>query len=89
MPVLLGLPRLRCPPETQARPLLRLLHLRFSEVPTDSGRQPLPPVPRTGNPKQDVLTLTQAVARRLEYHVASHPEQWTVFQKRWPDEQSG
>ena len=46
-------------------------------------------VPLTGDAKKDVLALTQAVARRLEYHIASHPEQWTVFQKRWPDAQQG
>jgi lauroyl/myristoyl acyltransferase len=45
--------------------------------------------PRTGNTRQDVLALTQAVARGLQYHIASHPEQWTVFQKRWPEAQPG
>jgi lauroyl/myristoyl acyltransferase len=49
--------------------------------------EPLPPVPLTGDRKADVLEVTRAVARRLEYHIASHPEQWTVFQKRWPDAQ--
>ena len=39
---------------------------------------------RSGDLKVDVVALTQAMARRLEYHVAQHPEQWTVFQKRWP-----
>jgi KDO2-lipid IV(A) lauroyltransferase len=47
--------------------------------------EPLPPFAMTGDTKQDVLALTQAVARRLEYHIANHPEQWTVFQKRWPE----
>lgn len=46
--------------------------------------EPPLPWPGTGDGKRDVLELTRAVARRLEYHVASHPEQWTVFQKRWP-----
>ncbi|HLZ27882.1 MAG TPA: lysophospholipid acyltransferase family protein [Chloroflexota bacterium] len=49
--------------------------------------EPLPPVALTGDRKADLRLLTQAVARRLEYHIASHPEQWTVFQKRWPDAQ--
>ena len=40
---------------------------------------------RTGDAAADRRALTQAMARRLEYHIASHPEQWTVFQKRWPD----
>jgi lauroyl/myristoyl acyltransferase len=41
-------------------------------------------LPDTGDRKRDVVDLTQAVAKRLEYHIAHHPEQWTVFQKRWP-----
>jgi phosphatidylinositol dimannoside acyltransferase len=51
--------------------------------------EPALDVPTTGDAKQDVLALTRAVAARLEYHIASHPQQWTVFQKRWPDAQSG
>jgi len=47
--------------------------------------EPPLPLPASGDRHQDVLALTQAVAGRLEYHIASHPEQWTVFQKRWPD----
>jgi KDO2-lipid IV(A) lauroyltransferase len=47
--------------------------------------EPLPPVPMSGDTKQDVLAVTRAVARRLEYHIAKHPEQWTVFQRRWPE----
>jgi KDO2-lipid IV(A) lauroyltransferase len=47
-----------------------------------------PPLDRAGlTDKAALLThLTQAVAHRLQYHVAQHPEQWTVFQRRWPDE---
>jgi len=41
-------------------------------------------IERSGDLKADVVALTQAMARRLQYHVANHPEQWTVFQKRWP-----
>jgi KDO2-lipid IV(A) lauroyltransferase len=37
----------------------------------------------TGSTAQDRRRLTQAVAQRLEYHIGSHPEQWTVFQQRW------
>jgi phosphatidylinositol dimannoside acyltransferase len=43
-------------------------------------------VVRTGDAAADRRALTQAMARRLEYHVASHPEQWTVFEQRWPAE---
>jgi KDO2-lipid IV(A) lauroyltransferase len=59
---------------------IRKAHGRF-----DALFEPLPPVPMTGDTKQDVLAVTQAIARRLEYHIAKHPEQWTVFQKRWPE----
>jgi len=50
----------------------------------DAWIEPLPAVALTGDTKQDVLRLTQAIAERLEYYVANHPEQWTVFQRRWP-----
>jgi KDO2-lipid IV(A) lauroyltransferase len=44
-----------------------------------------PPLPLpAGEPKAAARELTRAVARRLEYHIASHPQQWTVFQRRWP-----
>jgi KDO2-lipid IV(A) lauroyltransferase len=51
----------------------------------DAWVEPLPSVERTQNLKQDVLRVTRAVAGRLEYYVAKHPEQWTVFQRRWPN----
>ncbi len=51
--------------------------------------EPLPPVAMSGDTKQDVLAVTRAVARRLEYHIANHPEQWTVFQRRWPEDGPG
>lgn len=47
--------------------------------------EPALDVPRTGDSRRDVLALTQALAWRLEYHIRAHPDQWTVFQKRWPD----
>ena len=45
----------------------------------------LPPIERTDDSKADLLRLTQIVAGRLQYYVANHPEQWTVFQRRWPE----
>jgi phosphatidylinositol dimannoside acyltransferase len=51
----------------------------------DAWFEPLPEVERSGDTKADVLRLTRAVAGRLEYYVANHPEQWTVFQRRWPE----
>jgi len=46
--------------------------------------EPALAIPHTGDKKRDVLLLTRAMAARLQYHVANHPEQWTVFQPRWP-----
>jgi lauroyl/myristoyl acyltransferase len=66
-------------------PILVAIPTRRRDGRFDALFEPLPAVALTGNRKADVLLLTQAVARRLEYHIASHPEQWTVFQKRWPD----
>ena len=42
------------------------------------------PRPESGDRNEDLHRLTQVVAERLEYHVRQHPEQWTVFQPRWP-----
>ena len=50
----------------------------------DAWIEPLPPVLMGGDQKANVRAQTQAVARRLQYYVASHPAQWTVFQRRWP-----
>jgi KDO2-lipid IV(A) lauroyltransferase len=47
--------------------------------------EPLPEIERSGDTRTDVLRVTQAVAERLQYYVANHPEQWTVFQRRWPE----
>ncbi len=55
----------------------------------DAWLEPLPEVEPTGNRKQDILRVTQAVAGRLQYYVANHPEQWTVFQRRWPEAHAG
>ncbi|GAC1323274.1 MAG: hypothetical protein NVSMB2_20890 [Chloroflexota bacterium] len=50
----------------------------------DAWIEPLGEVPLTGDRQADVPAMTQAIARGLQYYIASHPEQWTVFQKRWP-----
>jgi lauroyl/myristoyl acyltransferase len=65
-------------------PILISVAIRKPDGRFDGWIEPLPPVERTGNTRRDVLELTRAIARRLEYYVASHPEQWTVFQRRWP-----
>ncbi len=70
-------------------PILIAIASRRPDGRFDALFEPLPPVTLTGDPKADVLLLTQAIARRLEYHIAIHPEQWTVFQKRWPEAQPG
>lgn len=46
--------------------------------------EPLSLPARAGDPRADTLALVQAIADRLGYHIAAHPEQWTVFQRRWP-----
>jgi len=70
-------------------PILIAIASRRPDGRFDARFEPLPPVTLTGDPKADVLLLTQAIARRLEYHIGIHPEQWTVFQKRWPEAQPG
>ena len=70
-------------------PILIAIASRRPDGRFDALFEPVPPVTLTGDPKADVLLLTQAIARRLEYHIAIHPEQWTVFQKRWPEAQPG
>lgn len=52
----------------------------------DTWFEPLPPVLRSGDQKANIRAITQALARRLQYHVANHPGQWTVFQARWPED---
>jgi lauroyl/myristoyl acyltransferase len=66
-------------------PIISTIAVRLPNGHFDLLIDPLPPFVPTGDNKRDVLLLTRAVARRLEYHIASHPEQWTVFQRRWPD----
>jgi len=70
-------------------PVLIAVSVRKAKGRFDALIEPLPPMPMTGDTKHDVLALTQAIARRLEYHIANHPEQWTVFQKRWPEVRPG
>jgi KDO2-lipid IV(A) lauroyltransferase len=70
-------------------PLLIAVAVRIAGGRFEGRFEPLPPVERTGDPRRDVLALTRAVAERLEYYVANHPEQWTVFQRRWPEPQPG
>ena len=40
-------------------------------------------VRRTGDRRADVLAISRLVAARLEYHIGSYPEQWTVLQRVW------
>jgi lauroyl/myristoyl acyltransferase len=70
-------------------PIIIAISVRKANGRFDALFEPLAPVPMSGDTKQDVLAVTQAVARRLEYHIAKHPEQWTVFQKRWPEDGPG
>ena len=70
-------------------PILIAVAVRKAHGRFDGWIEPLSPVERTGDLKQDALRLTRAVAERLEYYVANHPEQWTVFQRRWDRVSSG
>lgn len=70
-------------------PILIAVATRRADGRFDALFEPLPAVALTGDSKTDVLLLTQAVAKRLEYHIANHPEQWTVFQNRWAETQPG
>jgi phosphatidylinositol dimannoside acyltransferase len=65
-------------------PILIGVTIRKPDGRFEAWIEPLAPVERTGDTRKDVLRLTQAVAERLEYYVANHPEQWTIFQRRWP-----
>jgi lauroyl/myristoyl acyltransferase len=40
-------------------------------------------IERTGDLRRDLAAITRRVTRRLEYHIARHPEQWTVLQRVW------
>jgi lauroyl/myristoyl acyltransferase len=66
-------------------PILIAVAVRKAKGRFDAWFEPLPEVERSGDTKTDVLRVTRAVAHRLQYYVANHPEQWTVFQRRWPE----
>jgi phosphatidylinositol dimannoside acyltransferase len=40
-------------------------------------------IERTGHLRRDLTAITRRVTSRLEYHIARHPEQWTVLQRVW------
>jgi KDO2-lipid IV(A) lauroyltransferase len=40
-------------------------------------------IERTGDLRTDLAQITRRVTSRLEYHIARHPEQWTVLQQVW------
>ena len=66
-------------------PILIAIAVRKPDGRFNAWIEPMPEVERSGDTKEDVLRVTRAVAGRLEYYVANHPEQWTVFQRRWPE----
>jgi phosphatidylinositol dimannoside acyltransferase len=70
-------------------PILIAVAVRLPGGRFEGRFEPLPPVERTGDAKRAALELTRAIAERLGYYVANHPEQWTVFQRRWPEAQPG
>jgi lauroyl/myristoyl acyltransferase len=66
-------------------PILIGISIRKPGSRFDAIFEPLPEIERTDDPHENLLRLTQAIAERLQYYVAKHPEQWTVFQRRWPE----
>ena len=66
-------------------PILSGVTIRKPDGRFDAWIEPLAPLERTGDTRRDTVALTQMIAARLEYYVANHPDQWTVFQRRWPD----
>lgn len=69
---------------TGAPVLLAVAHRGHGGVIRGELGLPIPFAP-SGDARSDVRALTQAIATRLEYHIGAHPEQWTVFQRRWPE----
>jgi lauroyl/myristoyl acyltransferase len=65
-------------------PILPSVAVRLPNGTYEAVIEPPLAIAHSGDRKRDVLLLTQAMATRLQYHVANHPEQWTVFQPRWP-----
>ncbi len=65
-------------------PILPSISVRHPDATFDAIIEPPVEFTPGGDHRRDVIALTQAVATRLQYHIANHPEQWTVFQKRWP-----
>lgn len=66
-------------------PLLTGFAIRRRDGRLDGIFEPPLEIEKTGETREDVWRLTQELARRFEYHIARHPEQWTVFQERWPN----
>lgn len=48
--------------------------------------EPPLPLPDTGDPKADILALTQAVNDVVEQWVRAQPESWLWLHRRWPKE---
>jgi KDO2-lipid IV(A) lauroyltransferase len=43
-------------------------------------------VERGGSTAEDIVTITQALAYRLEDLIRAAPEQWHLFQPNWPSD---
>ncbi len=50
-----------------------------------------PPIdtPRTGDPEQDLATLTAAATTTIEAQIRTHPEQWVWMHRRWRTRPAG
>jgi lauroyl/myristoyl acyltransferase len=64
-------------------PILPATAWRLPDGSVQAVIEPPMSLPTTGHGPAARVELTQAIARRLEYHIKGHPEQWTVFQQRW------
>jgi lauroyl/myristoyl acyltransferase len=70
-------------------PILPAVAIRRPDGTFEGWIEPPVQVAEASDSKLAIRALTQAVALRLEYYVANYPEQWTVFQTRWPAARPG
>jgi lauroyl/myristoyl acyltransferase len=70
-------------------PILPAVAIRREHGMFEGWIEPPLPMPATEDTREAVRALTRSVAQRLEYYVANYPEQWTVFQTRWPAPRPG
>jgi len=65
-------------------PLLSAVAVRTADDRFEALIDPPIEVERGADRSETVRQTTRRVAERFERHIASHPEQWTVYQPVWP-----